>query len=204
SSSGDSSERPLHSSLHSAGPSRKRCRSSVDSVPSSTPVIGSLAPTRADLFPPRRRFRDSYSSENNMEEDTEINTIETKDGRELDICDRDDARNRVKIDPKDVKDDTEEYEADISVGDTVEVGIDLMSAPIADEESEEPDGEDSSYSSNTRDGIVRSFEDMPIDLDDVVRDFYHHMSEIRDDRNDLRRRLRRLESLAERRLGCRP
>ncbi|GKG51137.1 hypothetical protein Tco_0541521, partial [Tanacetum coccineum] len=44
SSSGDSSERPLHSSLHSAGPSRKRCRSPVDSVPSPTPVIGSLAP----------------------------------------------------------------------------------------------------------------------------------------------------------------
>ncbi|GJX73700.1 hypothetical protein Tco_0312295 [Tanacetum coccineum] len=33
-----------------------------------------------------------------------------------------------------------------------------------------------------RDGIVRSFEDMPIDLDDVVRDFYHHMSEVRIDR----------------------
>ncbi|GKF56768.1 hypothetical protein Tco_0170305, partial [Tanacetum coccineum] len=44
SSSGDSSERPLHSSSHSAGPSRKRCRSPVDFVPSSTPVMGSLAP----------------------------------------------------------------------------------------------------------------------------------------------------------------
>ncbi|GKB54951.1 hypothetical protein Tco_0905704, partial [Tanacetum coccineum] len=59
----DSSKKPLHSSSHSAGPSRKRCRSPVDSVPSSTPVMGSLAPTRADLLPPRKRFRDSYSSE---------------------------------------------------------------------------------------------------------------------------------------------
>ncbi|GJU00546.1 putative ribonuclease H-like domain-containing protein [Tanacetum coccineum] len=33
SSSGDSSEGPMHSSPHSAGPSRKRCRSPVDSVP---------------------------------------------------------------------------------------------------------------------------------------------------------------------------
>ncbi|GJU45189.1 putative reverse transcriptase domain-containing protein [Tanacetum coccineum] len=49
SSSGDSSERPLHSSSHSAGPSRKRCRSPVDSVPSSTPVMGSLAPTHLIL-----------------------------------------------------------------------------------------------------------------------------------------------------------
>ncbi|GKD18190.1 hypothetical protein Tco_1207348, partial [Tanacetum coccineum] len=39
SSSGDSSKRPLHSSSHSAGPSRKRCRSPVDSIPSSTPVM---------------------------------------------------------------------------------------------------------------------------------------------------------------------
>ncbi|GKC29463.1 hypothetical protein Tco_1036757, partial [Tanacetum coccineum] len=36
SSSGDLTDRPLHSSSHSAGPSRKRCRSPVDYVPSST------------------------------------------------------------------------------------------------------------------------------------------------------------------------
>ncbi|GKD84331.1 hypothetical protein Tco_1355485 [Tanacetum coccineum] len=63
SSSRDSLERPLHSSSHYARPSHKRCRSLVDSVPSSTPVMGSLAPTRADLLPPHERFRDSYSSE---------------------------------------------------------------------------------------------------------------------------------------------
>ncbi|GJT08212.1 hypothetical protein Tco_0842674 [Tanacetum coccineum] len=40
----------------------------------------------------------------------------------------------------------------------------------------------SSDSSGTRDNIVRSFKDMPIDLDDVVHDFYHHMSEVRIDR----------------------
>nr|GEW26200.1 reverse transcriptase domain-containing protein [Tanacetum cinerariifolium] len=182
SSSGDSSKRPLHLSSHSAGPSRKRCRSPADSVPSSTPVTGSLAPTRADLLPPRKRFRDSYSSETSIEEDTEIDTTETEDGKELDIVDRDDARDHVEIDPRDVRDDTEEYEADTSAGDTVEVGIDPMSAPVADEESEEPAGEDSSNSSGTRDGIVRSFKDMPIDLDDVVRDFYHHMSEVHIDR----------------------
>ncbi|GKB21857.1 hypothetical protein Tco_0855780, partial [Tanacetum coccineum] len=177
SSSGDSSERPLHSSSHSAGPSRKRCRSPVDSVPSSTPVMGSLAPTRVDLLLPRKRFRDLYSSEASIEEDTEIDPIETKVDMELGIGDGDDVRDHVEIDPRDVRDDTEEYEADTSAGDTVEVGIDPMSAPIVEEEIVEPAGEDSSDSSGTRDGIVRSFEDMPIDLDDVVRDFYHHMSE---------------------------
>ncbi|GJZ33534.1 putative reverse transcriptase domain-containing protein [Tanacetum coccineum] len=182
SSSGDSSERPLHSSSHSAGPSRKRCRSPVDSVPSSTPVMGSLAPTRADLLPPRKRFRDSYSSKASIEEDTEIDPIETEVDMELGIGDGDDVRDHVEIDPRDVRDDTEGYEADTSAGDTVEVGIDPMSAPIVEEEIVEPAGEDSSDSSSTRDGIVRSFKDMLIDLDDVVRDFYHHMSEVRIDR----------------------
>ncbi|GKD30854.1 reverse transcriptase domain-containing protein [Tanacetum coccineum] len=54
-----------------------------------------------------------------------------------------------------------------------------MSAPIVEEEIVEPAGEDSS---GTRDGIVMSFKDMLIDLNDVVRDFYHHMSEVRIDR----------------------
>ncbi|GJU26918.1 hypothetical protein Tco_1165539 [Tanacetum coccineum] len=182
SSSGDSSERPLHSSSHSAGPSRKRCRSQVDFVPSSTPVMRSLAPTRADLLPSRKRFRDSYSSEASIEEDTEIDPIETKIDMELGIGVGDDVRNHVEINPRDVMDDTEEYEADTSAGDTVEVGIDLMSAPIVKEEIVEPAGEDSSDSYGTRDGIVRTFEDMPIDLDDVVREFYHHMSKVRIDR----------------------
>ncbi|GJY66171.1 putative reverse transcriptase domain-containing protein [Tanacetum coccineum] len=57
-----------------------------------------------------------------------------------------------------------------------------MSAPIVEEEIVEPAGEDPSDSSGTRDGIVRSFKDMPIDLNDDVRNFYHHMSEVRIDR----------------------
>ncbi|GKC23389.1 hypothetical protein Tco_1025539, partial [Tanacetum coccineum] len=156
--------------------------SPIDFVPSSTPVMGSLAPTRADLLPPRKRFRDSYSSKASIEEDTEIDPIKTEVDMELDIGDRDDVRDHVEIDPRDVRDDTEEYEADTSVGDTVEVGIDPMSALIVEGETVEPAGEDSSDSSSIRDGIVRSCEDMPIDLDDVVRDFYHHMFEVRTDR----------------------
>ncbi|GKA06316.1 hypothetical protein Tco_0685540 [Tanacetum coccineum] len=109
------------------------------------PLIGSLAPTRADLLPPHKR-------------------------------------DNVEIDPRDVRDDTKEYEADTSAGDTIKVRIDPMSAPIVEEEIVEPAGEDSSDSYGTRDGIVRSFKDRPIDLNDVMRDFYHHMSEVRIDR----------------------
>ncbi|GKE63482.1 hypothetical protein Tco_1513849, partial [Tanacetum coccineum] len=182
SSSGDSLERPLRSSSHSARPSRKRCRSTVDSVPSSTPVMRSLAPTRADLLPPRKRFRDSYSSEASIEEDIKIDPIETEVDMELGISNGDDVRDHVEIDPRDVRDDTKEYEADTTARDTVEVGINSMSTSIVEVEIVEPVGEDPSNSSSTRDGIVRSFEDMPIYLDDVVRDFYHHMSEVRIDR----------------------
>ncbi|GKC36776.1 hypothetical protein Tco_1049160 [Tanacetum coccineum] len=140
SSSGDSSERPLHSSSHSARPSRKRSRSPIDFVPSSMPVMGSLAPTHADLLSPRKRFRDSYSFEANIEQDTKIDPIETEVHMELGIGDGDDVRDHVEIDPRDVRDDTK------------------------------------------GDGIVRSFKDMPIDLNDVVHDFYHHMSKVRIDR----------------------
>ncbi|GKD80162.1 hypothetical protein Tco_1342783, partial [Tanacetum coccineum] len=166
SSTGDSSERPLHSSSHSAGPS-------------STLVTGSIAPTRADLLLPRKRFRDSYSSEASMEEDIKVDPIKAEDDMELGTGDRDDVRDHVEIDPRDVRDDIKEYEADTSTKDIVEVGIDPRSIPVADEA---PTGEDSSNSSGTRDGIVRSFEDMLIDLDDVVCDFYIHMSEVRIDR----------------------
>ncbi|GKF18402.1 hypothetical protein Tco_0063320, partial [Tanacetum coccineum] len=204
-------ERPLHSSSHSARPSCKRGRSPVDYVPSSTPVTGSLAPTRVDLL-----FKDSYSSEASMEEDTEVDPIETEIDMELGISDEDDVRDHVEIDPRDVRDDIEEYEADTSAGDTVEVGIDPMSAPIVEEEIVEPAGEDSSDSSGTRDGNVRSFENLKVHaILDIERDRVNslrlHMSlsheefrQVRKDRDDTRGRLRRLESYVERRLGFRP
>ncbi|GKF82490.1 hypothetical protein Tco_0244146, partial [Tanacetum coccineum] len=88
----------------------------------------------------------------------------------------------VEVDPSGIREDTKEFEAETSVGDTVELGTDLVSVPVVDEEIVEPAGEGSPDSSGTADGIVRSFEDMPIDLDDVVRDFYHYMSEVRIDR----------------------
>nr|GEW05895.1 putative reverse transcriptase domain-containing protein [Tanacetum cinerariifolium] len=150
SSSGDSSERPLHSYSHSAGPSCKRCRSSTDSVPSSAPFMGSLAPTCTDLLPPRKRFRDSYSPETSMEEDTKIDTIETKDGIELDIVDGYNVRDHIEVDPRD---DRKEFE--VSAGDTVVLGIDPRSVPMVDEEIIEPVRGDSSSSSSTRDGTIR-------------------------------------------------
>nr|GFD14449.1 hypothetical protein [Tanacetum cinerariifolium] len=110
-------------------------------------------------YPPR--FRDSYSPETSMEEDTEIDTTKTEDGRELAIVDGDDVKDQVEVDPRD---DREEFEA--SSGDTIVLRIDPRSVLRVDEEIVEPVRGDSSSSSGTRDGTVRSIEDMSVDLDD--------------------------------------
>ncbi|GKD37053.1 hypothetical protein Tco_1257260 [Tanacetum coccineum] len=115
-----------------------RSRSPIDYVPSSLLVVGLLAPTRADLLPSRKRFRDSYSSKASMEEDIEVGIVEVGVGLEL-----------------------------------VVGGINPMSAQLVVEESEDPARGDSSSSSSTRDGSIRSFEDMQIELGDDVHDFYH-------------------------------
>ncbi|GJT99792.1 hypothetical protein Tco_1110131 [Tanacetum coccineum] len=220
SSSGDSSERPLHSSSHFTRPSRKRYRSLVDSVPSSTPVMGLLAPTRADLLPPRKRFRDSYSSKASIEEDTKVDPIETEVDMELGIGDEDDVRDHVEINPRDARDDTEEYEADTSAGDTVEVGIDPMSASIVEEEIVEPAGEDSSIRLALGMALIETIQrrleaDQLIARGERVRmierierlrleNLKEEFRQVRRDRDDTRGRLRRLESYVERHLGFRP
>ncbi|GJX25214.1 hypothetical protein Tco_0231510 [Tanacetum coccineum] len=130
----------------------------------------------------RCRSGDSYSSEASLEEDAEVGLTGTGVDMELGIGDRDEVGDHVGIDHRDARDDTEEYEADASTGGTAEAGIDPMTAPLVEEEIVEPAGEDSPDSPDTRDGIVRSVEDTPVDLSDAVRDFYHHMSEVRVDR----------------------
>ncbi|GJW95121.1 hypothetical protein Tco_0174793 [Tanacetum coccineum] len=201
SSSSSSDSSPVHSlgldasdQAHSGSSTRDVSPrlSPVNSVPLSMPVTGSLAPTRADLSPPRKRFRDSYSSEASLEEDAEVGLTGIGVDMELGISDGDEVGDHVEIDHRDVRYDTEEYEADASAGDTAEVGIDPMTAPLVEEEIIEPAGEDSPDSSGTRDGIVRSVEDTPVDLSDVVCDFYHHMSEVRVDRIETAQR--RLEA----------
>nr|GEW85767.1 reverse transcriptase domain-containing protein [Tanacetum cinerariifolium] len=176
SSSRDSSERPLHSSSHSAGPSRKRCRSPNDSIPSSTQVMGSLAPTRVDLLPPHKR--------------------------DLDVVDGDDVRDHIKVDHRN---DREVFEA--SAKDTIVLEIDPRSVPVADEESKEPAGVDSSSSFSTRDGNVRivgiETTQRQLEADQLIasgerarmieriESLRLENLKIRDDRDDLRRKLRR-------------
>ncbi|GJU46077.1 hypothetical protein Tco_1203343 [Tanacetum coccineum] len=59
----------------SAGPSRKRCRSPAATVTSSIHASRALVPSRADLLPPRKRFRDSISPEDSVEEDIDTDVL---------------------------------------------------------------------------------------------------------------------------------
>ncbi|GJU41446.1 reverse transcriptase domain-containing protein [Tanacetum coccineum] len=63
------------SSKSSVGPSRKRCRSPATIVPSSIPTSGELVPTRADLLPHRKRFRDYILQKDSIEEDINADVL---------------------------------------------------------------------------------------------------------------------------------
>ncbi|GKD39740.1 hypothetical protein Tco_1259947, partial [Tanacetum coccineum] len=109
SSLGLSSEKSLDSSLPSFGPSRKRCRSPTDLVPSPTHALRSITPTLANLLPPLKRFRESYSPE-----DSEVEHME--DGVSM----------RVEIAASDVREDDEEFEAEASAKGTREIVVDPL------------------------------------------------------------------------------
>ncbi|GJZ78086.1 hypothetical protein Tco_0642758 [Tanacetum coccineum] len=88
SSLGSPFERSLDSSSPSSGPSRKRCRSHTALVLLSTHILRLIAPTPADLLPPRKRFRDSYLPEDSEEEHMETSTADAKVVADLGIGDR--------------------------------------------------------------------------------------------------------------------
>ncbi|GKG33946.1 hypothetical protein Tco_0434105, partial [Tanacetum coccineum] len=125
-------ERSLDSSSPSAGPSRKRCRSPTTLVPLSTPISRSIAPTLTDFLPPRKRFRDSYSPENSKEEHMEIGTADAEAVTDLDFGDEVRAHTGdgigigVKIAASDIREDEEEFEAEASMGGTMEMAVDPL------------------------------------------------------------------------------
>nr|GEV60085.1 putative reverse transcriptase domain-containing protein [Tanacetum cinerariifolium] len=60
----------------SARPSRKRCRSPASTVISSIHDTRALVPSRLDLLPPHKRFRDSISPEDSVEENIDMDVLE--------------------------------------------------------------------------------------------------------------------------------
>ncbi|GJS52606.1 hypothetical protein Tco_0625968 [Tanacetum coccineum] len=88
-----------------------RCSEGILSLAVLLPFVLDPRLVRADLSPPRKRFRDSYSSEASIEEDAEVGLAGMGVDMELGIGDGDEVGDHVEIDHGDARDDTEEYEA---------------------------------------------------------------------------------------------
>ncbi|GJU01965.1 putative reverse transcriptase domain-containing protein [Tanacetum coccineum] len=129
------SERSLDSSSPSVGPSRKRCRSPATLVLSSTLASRLIAPALADL-PPRKRFRDSYSSEVSREEHLEMGSADVETIADLGISKGVRAHTKdgidlgVEVATSDIREDGEEFESEASEGGTMEINVDPLA--IAD------------------------------------------------------------------------
>nr|GEY25163.1 hypothetical protein [Tanacetum cinerariifolium] len=121
--------------------SRKRCRAPTASVPSPTHDSRSIAPTHTDLLPPRKRFRDSYSPTDSVEEQMEVDTTDAEVVVDVGISDgviahtKDGVGMRVKITASDVREDDEEFEAEASAPDTREIVVDPLAIGDSSESS---------------------------------------------------------------------
>ncbi|GJZ21345.1 hypothetical protein Tco_0558384 [Tanacetum coccineum] len=102
SSSGDSSERPMHLSSHSAGPSRKDVDPRLIQTPLYHAIYGIISST--------------------VLISSHLGRVDT----ELGIGDGDEVEDHVRIDHRDARDDIEEYEADASAGDMAGVRVDRI------------------------------------------------------------------------------
>ncbi|GKD47598.1 hypothetical protein Tco_1276574 [Tanacetum coccineum] len=118
----------------SAGPSRKRCRSPAATVTSSIHDTRALVPSRVDLLPPHKRFRDSISLEDSVKKDIDTNVladIEADATADEVVVDRDveagvDACIGMEVDVGvDVEDEVKD-EVESSDRGTMEVGVDVV------------------------------------------------------------------------------
>ncbi|GJV62782.1 hypothetical protein Tco_1473610 [Tanacetum coccineum] len=134
SSAGDSS------SEFSAGPSCKRCRSPAAIAISYIHATRALVPSRANLLPPRKRFRDSISPEDSVEEDIDTDVLEDIEADAMAIevvVDREiatgvNASIDMEVDVEvDVKDEVEFNDrGNMEVGVDVATGINILDAML--------------------------------------------------------------------------
>ncbi|GJY29280.1 hypothetical protein Tco_0405047 [Tanacetum coccineum] len=227
------------SSSPSSRLSCKRCRSLTASIPSSTHISRSITPTPADLLPPRKRFRDSYTSDDSGEEHIEVDTADAEAVADVGISEgvvahpEDGIGMRFEIAVSDVREDDEEFEAEVSAADTREIAIDPLAIGDSSKSSRGgiPDLEDTIYdivhymsemvASGERTSLVERIRSLRLEYlkvqamlsikRDRIDSIRWHMAlsqeefrQVRRDRDDTQRILRRLESYVERHLGFRP
>ncbi|GKD03892.1 hypothetical protein Tco_1178866, partial [Tanacetum coccineum] len=89
-------------------------------------MYGIISPYPCDHLPPRKRFRDSYSSEASIEEDAEVGLTGTRVDMKLGIGDGDEVGDHVEIDHRDARDDAEElFELEVRENSTVRAMLDI-------------------------------------------------------------------------------
>ncbi|GJY69986.1 hypothetical protein Tco_0472968 [Tanacetum coccineum] len=166
-SSDSSSRHPLsdHSSPDlpgtSAGPSRKRRRSPMTSVPALSPVSGALSPVRADLIPSPKRVSDEPHLE--QDSDPEIQA-------EIDECFAyADALRDRGIDARVVVEAIDRDETETGVRGPVEVRVERVTHPVMPEDIPEP----------AQEGAVEVTYET---LGDLVQRFHDHTQAIPDHR----------------------
>ncbi|GJX24779.1 putative reverse transcriptase domain-containing protein [Tanacetum coccineum] len=211
-----SSKRSLDSSSPSPGPSHKICRSPTASVPSSTHVSRLIAPTPADLLLPCKRFRDSYSPEDSGEEHMEVDTADAEADADVGISEgvvahaEDSIDIGVEITASDVREDDEEFEAEASAADMREIVVDPLAIGDSFESSRGGilDLEDTIYDivyymSEVRIDRITEIEttQRQLETSQLIDSLCWHMAlsqeefhQVHRNRDDTRRRLRRLES----------
>ncbi|GKC87374.1 hypothetical protein Tco_1148023, partial [Tanacetum coccineum] len=213
--------------------------SDTTDVDTSTPqrfVHRSLArtprhtPTPANLLPPRKRFKDSYSPKDSGEEHIEVDTTDAKAVADVGISDgvvahtKDSIGMRVEIAASDVREDDEEFKAEAIAADIREIIVDLLAIGDSFESYRGgiPDLEDTIYDivhymSNVRIDRITKIETTQRQLEQLVASeeraslverigslrleyLKEGFHHVRRDRDDTQRRLRRLESYVERHL----
>ncbi|GJR73806.1 hypothetical protein Tco_0086171 [Tanacetum coccineum] len=193
------------SSSPSSMPSRKRCRSPTASVPSPTHDSRLIALTPVDLLPPRMRFRDSYSPEDSREEHMEVDTADAEVVADVGISEgvvahhEDGVSMGVEIAASDVREDDEEFEAEASAADTIEIAVDPLAIEVRIDRITEIETTQRQLEASH---LVASGE--RASLVERIRSLRLEYLKVHRDRDDTRRRLRRLESYVERHLGFSP
>nr|GEU88865.1 hypothetical protein [Tanacetum cinerariifolium] len=213
SSAGDSS------SESSAEPYHKRCRSPAAIVISHVHYARALVPSRADLLPPRKRFRDSISPEVNVDEEIDTDVIDGGFDMEVDVGIN--VEDEVESNDRGTMEVRVDMDAEIDIPDGM-LMPDAMNNLEQDIETAQRQLEAGQLiASEERAGLsdrTRSFEQENLKVrallcieKDQVDSLRHHMAlsqeefcQFRMDCDDTRRRLRRLESFVERRLGFCP
>nr|GFA11794.1 hypothetical protein [Tanacetum cinerariifolium] len=146
---------PSMTSELSAEPSRKRCRSPVATMTSFIHAMRALVCSRADLLPPRKRFRDSISPNDSVDENIDI-------GIDMEID--------VRVDVEDeIKDEVES-----SYRGTMEVRVDVVAGINIPDEDIETGHRELEARSMIVGGEKVSLLDQVASLKGATRDFEAH------------------------------